>query len=68
MINGVKDATALVSLLSTNVDKEVIDSGKNLKIIANYGVGSNNVDIDYAREKISMLQIRRKLQLTQQLI
>ncbi len=51
LINGVKDATALVSLLSTNVDKEVIDSGKNLKIIANYGAGFNNVDIDYAREK-----------------
>ena len=51
LINGVKDATALVSLLSTNVDKDVIDSGKNLKIIANYGAGFNNVDIDYAREK-----------------
>ena len=52
LINGVKDATALVSLLSTNVDKDVIDSGKNLKIIANYGAGFNNVDIDYAREKV----------------
>lgn len=51
LINGVKDAIALVSLLSTNVDKDVIDSGKNLKIIANYGAGFNNVDIDYAREK-----------------
>ena len=29
---GVKDASALVSLLSTNVDKEVIDSGKTLKL------------------------------------
>ncbi|MDK8169051.1 hydroxyacid dehydrogenase, partial [Staphylococcus warneri] len=48
---GVKDATALVSLLSTNVDKDVIDSGKNLKIITNYGAGFNNVDVDYAREK-----------------
>ncbi|MCM3319520.1 hydroxyacid dehydrogenase [Staphylococcus warneri] len=51
LINGVKDATALVSLLSTNADKDVIDSAKNLKIIANYGAGFNNVDIDYAREK-----------------
>lgn len=30
---GVKDATALVSLLSTNVDKDVIDSGKILKLL-----------------------------------
>merc|ERR1712146_764964 len=48
---GVKDASALISILSTNVDKEVIDSGENLKIIANYGAGFNNVDVDYAREK-----------------
>lgn len=48
---GVKDATALISILSTNVDQDVIDSGKNLKIIANYGAGFNNVDVKYAREK-----------------
>ena len=50
-LKGVKDASALISILSTNVDKEVIDSGENLKIIANYGAGFNNVDVDYAREK-----------------
>ena len=33
------------------MDKDVIDSGKNLKIITNYGAGFNNVDVDYAREK-----------------
>ncbi|MCU5745208.1 2-hydroxyacid dehydrogenase family protein [Staphylococcus sp. SQ8-PEA] len=48
---GVKDADVLISLLSTNVDKEVIDSANNLKIITNYGAGFNNIDIDYAREK-----------------
>lgn len=48
---GVKDASALISILSTNVDKEVIDAANNLKIIANYGAGFNNVDVDYAREK-----------------
>lgn len=51
LIKGVKDATALISLLSTNVDKDVIDAGKDLKIIANYGAGFNNIDIEYAREK-----------------
>lgn len=48
---GVEDADALISILSTNVDKDVIDAGKNLKIIANYGAGFNNIDIEYAREK-----------------
>ena len=51
LIQGVKDADALISLLSTNVDKDVIDAGSNLKIITNYGAGFNNVDIKYARQK-----------------
>ena len=38
LMEGVKDASALISILSTNVDQEVIDSASNLKIIANYGV------------------------------
>ncbi|RIP37440.1 hydroxyacid dehydrogenase [Staphylococcus gallinarum] len=49
--SGVKDADALISLLSTNVDKAVIDAGNKLKIIANYGAGFNNVDTAYARQK-----------------
>lgn len=39
---GVKDADALISLLSTSIDKEVIDAANNLKIITNYGAGFNN--------------------------
>ncbi|MCD8915732.1 2-hydroxyacid dehydrogenase family protein [Staphylococcus simulans] len=49
--NGVKDADALISILSTNVDKDVIEAGENLKVIANYGAGFNNVDIDFAKSK-----------------
>lgn len=49
--NGVKDADALISILSTNVDKDVIAAGENLKVIANYGAGFNNVDIDFAESK-----------------
>ena len=51
LMEGVKDASALISILSTNVDQEVIDSASNLKIIANYGAGFNNVDVKYASEK-----------------
>lgn len=48
---GVEDAFGLVSLLSTQVDKDVIDHAKQLEFIANYGAGFNNVDIDYAKSK-----------------
>ena len=39
------------SLLSTSVDKDIIDSANNLKIIANYGAGFNNIDVEYARQQ-----------------
>lgn len=42
---------AMLPTFSVKVDKEIIDAGTNLKIIANYGVGYNNIDIDYARSK-----------------
>lgn len=46
-----KDTEALISFLSDDINKEIIDLGENLKIIANYAVGYNNVDIQYAIEK-----------------
>ncbi|PEM41624.1 NAD(P)-dependent oxidoreductase [Bacillus pseudomycoides] len=47
----VKDKDALLSLLSTKVTKEVIDAASNLKIIANYGTGYDNIAYKYAAEK-----------------
>jgi D-3-phosphoglycerate dehydrogenase len=42
---------AFVSTFQFKVDKEVIDGAKgNIKIIANYGVGYNNIDVEYATE------------------
>lgn len=32
-------------------NKEIIDQAKNLKLIANFGVGYNNIDVDYAALK-----------------
>ncbi|MFP5112926.1 2-hydroxyacid dehydrogenase family protein [Bacillaceae bacterium C204] len=47
----IKDSDALLSLLSTPVSKEVIDQAHNLKIIANYGAGFNNIDFEFAASK-----------------
>ena len=47
----IKDAEALVCPLSEKIDSEIIDAANNLKIIANYGAGFDNVDINYAKEK-----------------
>ena len=47
----VKDADAIISLLSDRIDAQLIDNMKNCKIIANYAVGYNNIDIEYAKKK-----------------
>lgn len=41
----------LLSIFNLAVDKEVINAGKRLKVISNYGVGFNNIDTRYARAK-----------------
>ena len=54
LINGVvkKEYEAISTLLTDVIDKEVIDSfPKSLKIIANYAVGFDNIDVEYAKEK-----------------
>lgn len=51
LIERVKGKDALLSLLSTKVTKEVIDAASDLKIVANYGAGYDNIDYTYATEK-----------------
>lgn len=51
MMERLKDADAVVTQLRDPVDKEFIDAGKKLKIIANYAVGFNNIDVEYAKQK-----------------
>lgn len=51
IIEKIKGQDALLCPLSDKIDKDVIDSGSDLKIIANYGTGFDNIDISYARDK-----------------
>ncbi len=48
---AIKNCDGLISMLSDKIDKEVIDSMKNCKVVANYAVGFNNIDVDYAKSK-----------------
>ncbi len=51
LLKKIRDADAVITLLRDKVDKEFIDSAPNLKVIANYAVGYNNIDIKYASKK-----------------
>lgn len=51
IIKRAKDVDLIICPLSDKIDREVIDSSKNLKAIFNYGAGFDNIDIEYAKEK-----------------
>ncbi len=51
LIRKAKNCDALLCLLSNKIDKDIIDHLPNLKIIANYAVGFNNIDVEYATQK-----------------
>jgi len=50
LIEVVGDYDAIISMLSTPVSRRVLESGKRLKVVANYAVGYNNVDTAAAKE------------------
>lgn len=51
VIEKLPGCVGLISLLSFKVDKDIIDGGPDLRVIANYAVGYDNIDIGYATEK-----------------
>ena len=50
IIAGLKGKDALLCLLSDAIDKDIIEANPQLKVIANYGAGYNNIDIAAAGE------------------
>jgi glyoxylate reductase len=51
LLDKIKNCDALISLLTEKIDRDVIDQMPRCKIIANYAVGYNNIDIEYAKKK-----------------
>ncbi len=52
LINAVKNYAAVITMLNDPIDAELINmAGDDLKLIANYGVGFNNIDVRAAKEK-----------------
>jgi glyoxylate reductase len=52
LLERVKGKEGLLPLLTDRIDGEVMDAaGKQLKIIANYAVGFNNIDVEAATHR-----------------
>ena len=48
---GMQNADGMVSMLSDPITRELIEAASRLKIIANYAVGYNNIDLAAARDR-----------------
>ncbi|OGC38771.1 3-phosphoglycerate dehydrogenase [candidate division WOR-3 bacterium RBG_13_43_14] len=51
LVNTIPDFNAIIVRSATKVTKEVIEAGKNLKVIGRAGVGLDNVDRETAKAK-----------------
>lgn len=51
LIENLDEAEGLLCLLTDPVTKKVMDTAKSLRMIANYAVGYDNIDVKYASEK-----------------
>lgn len=48
--DAIKDVDAIIPVIPDQITKEVLEAGKNLKIVAHYAVGYDNIDVKAASE------------------
>jgi glyoxylate reductase len=51
LVEKTRDAEGLLCLLTDRIDRPVIEAAQSLRVISNYAVGVDNVDIDAATER-----------------
>ena len=51
LLEAVADVDGLLSLLTDTIDADVFDAAPDLKIVANYAVGYNNIDVGEATKR-----------------
>lgn len=50
LLREIQDAVVLVPNSPDTIDAEVLEAGSKLKLLANFGVGYNNIDVDAATQ------------------
>ena len=48
LLNSIMDKDGLISMITDNIDEEVLERASCLKMIAHFGVGYNNIDVKAA--------------------
>jgi glyoxylate reductase len=51
LLQAIKDKDGLLCMISDTIDTELLDRAPRLRVIANFGVGFNNIDLEAATRK-----------------
>ncbi|MEM2897270.1 MAG: glyoxylate reductase [Candidatus Bathyarchaeia archaeon] len=51
ILEKIKDKDAILCLLTDRIDKEVLDSSQNLKIVSSFSVGVDHIDVEEATRR-----------------
>ncbi|WP_153723657.1 2-hydroxyacid dehydrogenase [Sporosarcina cascadiensis] len=55
LLEKIQDKDGIISVLSDKIDREFLESATKLKVVANYAVGFNNIDIQEAKKRNVMV-------------
>jgi glyoxylate reductase len=50
LMDNIKEVEGVITLVTDTIDRSVLDAAPRLKVVANFGVGVNNVDLQAATE------------------
>lgn len=51
ILDAIADVDGLLCLLTEKIDVEIINAGQNLKVVSNFAVGYDNIDVDAATQQ-----------------
>jgi glyoxylate reductase len=51
LVEKARDVEGLLCMLTDRIDRDMIDSSTNLRVISNYAVGVDNIDVEAATER-----------------
>ena len=51
ILAGIRDAQAAICTLNERMDAEILSAAPSLRVIANYAVGTNNIDLEAAKAR-----------------
>jgi glyoxylate reductase len=51
LLRKIGDINGLLCLITERIDQEIFDTGKKLKVVSNYAVGFNNIDVNEASKR-----------------